>query len=101
MLNSTKHEISFGLKKKLPKNLNFFHAQLSWAYSTELSMKEVLKKCQYFKICKQNKFHAQLSWAWKKFYNLGARKYKLHYSEVRIDVLRPSYGINTIRSEGK
>ena len=40
--------------------------------SSQLSMKEVLKNCQYFKIYKQNKFHAQLSWAWKKFYNLGA-----------------------------
>ena len=46
---------------------------LSWACSAELSMKEVLKYCRYFKIYKQNKFHAQLSWAWKKFYNLGAR----------------------------
>ena len=38
-----------------------------------MSMKEVLKKYQYFKIYEQNKFHAQLSWAWKKFYNLGAQ----------------------------
>ena len=41
--------------------------------SAELSMKEVLKNCQYFEIYKQNKFHAQLSWAWKMFYNLRAR----------------------------
>ena len=34
--------------------------------SAELSMKEVSKFCQYFKIYKQNKFHVQLSWAWKK-----------------------------------
>ena len=33
------------------------HAQLSWAW------KKFLKKCQYFKIYKQNKFRAQLSWA--------------------------------------
>ena len=38
----------------------------------QLSMKEVLKNSQYFKINKQSKFHAQLSSAWKKFYNLRA-----------------------------
>ena len=38
----------------------------------QLSMKEVLKNSQNFKINKQNKFHAQPSSAWKKFYNLGA-----------------------------
>ena len=55
MLNSTEHEISLGHNK----------------YSAELSMKEILKNCKYFKIYKQNKFHAQLCWAWKKFHNLG------------------------------
>ena len=50
------------------------HAQLSWACSAELSMKEVLKqKYRYSKIYKQSKFHAQRSWEWKRFYNLGAR----------------------------
>ena len=70
MLSSTEHEISLGHINKNTKNLKLFHAQLSWACSAELSMKEVSKFCQYFKIYKQNKFHAQLSWAWKKFYNL-------------------------------
>ena len=54
MLNSTEHETSLGHKNKNTKKLNFFHAQLSWACSAELSMKEVSKSCQYFKIYKQN-----------------------------------------------
>ena len=48
------------------------------ASSVQLSMKEVSKFCQYFKIYKKNKFHAQLRWALKKFYNLGTR---LNYIE--------------------
>ena len=64
---------TWSLKIKIPTIITFFHTQLSWACLTELSMKEALKKCQYFKINKQSKIHAQLSWAWKKFYNLGAR----------------------------
>ena len=69
MLNSAAHEISLGQKSDNTNNLKFFHTQLRKACSAELSMKEVLKRCQYFKIYKQNKFHAELSWAWKKFYN--------------------------------
>ena len=69
MLNSAEHEISLGHKnKKNSNNLNLFFI-LS---SAEMSMKEVLKTYQYFKIYKQNKFHAQLSWAWTKFDNLWA-----------------------------
>ena len=51
--------------KILTKVLNFFHAQLSWASSAELSMKKVLF-FWYFYLYDQVKFHAQLSWAWKK-----------------------------------
>ena len=58
--------------KILTKFWNFFHAQLSWESSAELSMKKVLN-FWYFYFYDQVKFHAQLSWAWKKFYNLGAR----------------------------
>ena len=57
--------------KILTKVLNFFHAQLSWASSAELSMKKVLF-FWYFYLYDQVKFHAELSWAWKKFYNFGA-----------------------------
>ena len=73
MFNSTEHEISLGHKNKNTKNVKLFHAQLSWACSAELSMKEVSKFCQYFKIYKRNRF--MLSWVEheKKCYNLGAR----------------------------
>ena len=57
--------------KILTKFCNFFHAQLSWARSAELSKKKVLN-FWYFYFYDQVKSHAQLSWAWKKFYNLGA-----------------------------
>ena len=50
------------IKIKIPTIKTFFSAQLSWACSAELSMKDVLNKCQYLKIYEQNKFHAQLSW---------------------------------------
>ena len=60
---STQLSMNFHLiiKIKIPTVKTFFMLN-----SAELSMKEVSKFCQYFKIYKQNKFHAQLSWTWKK-----------------------------------
>ena len=55
--------------KILTKFWNFFHAQLSWARSAELSMKKVLNFWIFFYFYAHVKFHDQLSWAWKKFYN--------------------------------
>ena len=69
--NSSEHEISFGHKNKNTNSSKHFHAQLNWACSAELSMKEVLKFWQYLKIYKQNKFHAQLRWAWQSFIIFG------------------------------
>ena len=55
---STQLSMNFHLviKMKIPTIKTFFMLN-----SAKLSMKEVLKNCQYFKINKRNKFHAQLS----------------------------------------